>query len=304
METDLKDRLVLILHEENVKVNEPMKNHTTFKIGGPADFFITPSDEEQLKKSIKCIKETGLSYYVIGNGSNLLVSDEGYRGVIIQLYDRFNNMEFQEKTCTVQSGCLLSRLGMQAAKNGLSGLEFATGIPGTIGGAVVMNAGAYGGEIKDCIVSARLMDRDGNIKNYSRDELALGYRKSIASEKNLIVLSAVFELESMDKQKIMDRINQLAAARRMKQPLEYPSAGSTFKRPDGYFAGKLIEEAGLKGYSIGGACVSDKHSGFIINNGNATAGDVMELVAHVKQKVYEKSGVMLELEVKKLGNFI
>lgn len=304
METDLKARLVSILQEENVKLNEPMKNHTTFKIGGPADFFITPSDEEQLKKSIECIKNTGLPYYVIGNGSNLLVSDEGYRGVIIQLYDKFNSMEFDGKICTVQSGCLLSRLGMQAAKNGFAGLEFATGIPGTIGGAVVMNAGAYGGEIKDCIVSARLMDMYGNIKEYSKDELSLGYRKSIASERNLIVLSAVFELRSSDTRKIMERINELAAARRMKQPLEYPSAGSTFKRPEGNFAGRLIEDAGLKGYSIGGASVSSKHSGFVINNGNATADDVMSLVEHIKNKVYEKSGVILELEVKKLGNFI
>lgn len=303
MKQDLFDSLAAILGRENVRTAEPMQRHTTFKIGGQAEYFLTPSSEEQLRRCIACLLDRQVPYYIIGNGSNLLVGDKGVRGAIIQLYDKFNAIRFEGSCCHVQAGCLLSRLGMQAAQRGLSGLEFATGIPGTVGGAVVMNAGAYGGEIKNCIVSARLMNMEGEVRTYNREELALGYRTSVASEGSLIVLGAEFELQQSDREEILARINELAVARRKKQPLEYPSAGSTFKRPEGYFAGKLIEDAGLKGFAIGGAQVSMKHSGFVINTGNATAMDVVSLIEHIQRTVEEKLGVRLELEVRKIGIF-
>jgi UDP-N-acetylmuramate dehydrogenase len=303
MKQDLTDRLVSILGSENVRTNEPMKKHTTFKIGGPAEIFITPDEEEKLKRAIACIKKAGMPYYIMGNGSNLLVSDDGYPGVIVQLCEKYNQIIFAENVCTVQAGCLLSKLGMQAAARGLSGLEFATGIPGTVGGAVVMNAGAYGGEISQSIRFARLMDEQGNVLELDRDELKLGYRTSIAMERRLIVLSAQFTLDKSEPELVRKKIKELSEARRSKQPLEYPSAGSTFKRPQGYFAGQLIEQAGLKGYAVGDAQVSEKHSGFVINTGNATAKDVMALVMHIQKTVKDISGVTLEMEIRKLGNF-
>ena len=299
----LTDSLISVMGSENVRCNEPMNRHTTFRIGGPADWFVTPTDEKMLISAIEAIKAAQTDYCVIGNGSNLLVSDKGYRGVIIQLGEKYSTIAFEGEFCSVKSGCLLSKLGMQAAARGLGGFEFATGIPGTVGGAVVMNAGAYGGEIKDCIVSARVMDADGKVSEFTKNELMLGYRTSAVMKNNLIVLEARFRFEKSVDYDIMEKIKELAVARRTKQPLEYPSAGSTFKRPEGYFAGKLIQDAGLKGYSVGGAQVSEKHSGFVINTGNATAADVLTLVQDVQKKVYEQSGVMLEMEIRKIGEF-
>lgn len=305
MKQDLMDKLVAILGEENVKQNEPMKKHTTFRVGGAADYFVTPCNVEQIRDTIECVRMEGVPFCIIGNGSNLLVSDEGYPGVVIQLFEKYNQIRIDEKTgkCVVQSGALLSKVGMQLAACGLTGFEFATGIPGTVGGAVVMNAGAYGGEIKDCICSGKFLNQAGNVIELSKQEMELDYRSSIAMKKGLVVLEAEFEFRPAEKEEVLARIQELAEARRQKQPLEFPSAGSTFKRPEGYFAGKLIQDAGMKGYSVGGAQVSEKHSGFVINTGNATAHDIMELVQHVKKGVFEKFGVTLELEVHTLGNF-
>lgn len=301
--TELTD----ILGSENVKAQEPMNRHTTFRIGGKADFFVTPQNVSQIKDVLDLLSSRKIDFFILGNGSNLLVSDEGYNGVVIQLLDKFSDFEFDEHNddnvvyVKAQAGAMLARLGYAFADKGLTGFEFATGIPGTIGGAVMMNAGAYGGEIKDIIVNATVMDRSGNIFTLSKDELKLGYRSSIITEKNLIVLEAVFELKYGEKEKIMEYIKELAAKRKEKQPLEFPSAGSTFKRPEGYFAGKLISDAGLKGLRVGGAEVSEKHAGFVINKKDATAKDVIELTDAVKKAVYEKYGVTLELEIRKLG---
>lgn len=313
LDSNILSELTDILGEDNVKINEPMKNHTTFRIGGNADCFVTPHNIEQIKSVVLLLKNNNINYYIVGNGSNLLVSDNGYRGVIIQLYNKFGGYEFLHDNCMsaadkpgrvyvkVQSGIMLSRLGKILADNSLTGFEFATGIPGTIGGAVMMNAGAYGGEIKDIIISADVMDKDGNIFTLSCDELELGYRTSIIAKKNYIVLGAVLMLEAGNKDEVNAKIKELAQKRREKQPLEYPSAGSTFKRPQGYFAGKLISDAGLKGFSVGDAQVSEKHAGFVINKGNATAEEVIELTDEVSRKIYELNGVILELEVRKLG---
>lgn len=303
MNQNIFDRLVQIAGKDNVLVNESMKKHTTFRIGGAADFFVTPCSVTQVGQLIRECRKMEIPYYVMGNGSNLLVSDNGYRGVIIQIYDKLNDIEWREDGAVVMAGCLLSRFGNEAAKRGLSGFEFATGIPGTMGGAVAMNAGAYGGEIADCIVRAQMMDLDGNIRWYEKDELELGYRMSAAVKHSLIVLEAQIQLTGGNPEEIKKRLEQLSDARKSKQPLEYPSAGSTFKRPEGYFAGKLIQEAGFKGFSHGGAMVSDKHSGFVINVKDATAEDVMAVIHAVSDGVYEKFGVRLEMEVKRLGDF-
>lgn len=305
MKRDLIKSLETIVGKENMIINEPMTKHTTFKIGGCADFFITPETVQQIREIVTYCRQMNINYFVIGNGSNLLVSDDGFRGVIIQLYDKFNHVELIDKglKCVVkaQAGAMLGRLGNELMKSGIAGFEFATGIPGTVGGAVMMNAGAYGGEMKDIIVNATLMDTDGNVITLNRTQLDLGYRTSIVSKKDYIVLAAEFELEKGNQEEIKYKINQLAAKRKEKQPLELPSAGSTFKRPEGYFAGKLISDANLMGYTVGGAQVSKKHAGFVVNIGNATAQDVIKLTDDVRSKVKEQFGVELELEVKKLG---
>ncbi len=290
-----------------VRVQEPMSSHTTFRIGGPADFFIETGDAQVLAKLVKLCRNEDMPFFILGNGSNLLVSDEGYRGVMISLKG-FDDIVFQEQktedgrtVMTAGSGALLSRIAGRVADEGLTGFEFAGGIPGTLGGAVTMNAGAYGGEIKDVILSAEVMDMDGRIKKLTGDELDLSYRHSVIQEKNLIVLSASFAFEQGDVQQIKEKMRQLNAQRREKQPLEYGSAGSTFKRPEGYFAGKLIQDAGLKGYRCGDVMVSEKHSGFVVNVGNGTCRDAMRVIEYVQQKVYEQFGVELEPEVRLLG---
>ena len=305
MKKDILSDLVNIVGDENVLENEPMSKHTSFKIGGDADFFTTPTTLEEIKEVITYCLQSDIPYFVMGNGSNLLVSDDGYRGVIIQLYDKFNHIEYavngQKVIVKAQAGVMLGRLGNELMNRSITGFEFATGIPGTVGGAIMMNAGAYGGEIKDVIVSACLMDSCGNVCKLNNSQLELGYRTSIVSKKGYIVLEAEFELELGNQEEIKNKLNNFTVRRREKQPLEFPSAGSTFKRPFGHYAGKLISDANLMGYTVGGAQVSEKHAGFVINTGNATAADIIKLTNDVKNKVKEQFGVELELEVKKLG---
>ena len=292
-----------LLGEEKVKVDEPMKRHTTFRIGGPADYFLLPSSEEELSGILKICKNEELPYFILGNGSNLLVSDEGYRGVIIQLYRNYGDITVKGNEIHATAGALLSQIAAAAKNASLTGFEFAGGIPGTLGGAVVMNAGAYGGELKDVLKEAVVMDREGNIFTVPVEKLAMGYRTSLVKTAGYLVLEAVISLKKGSQEEIRDTMKDLADRRISKQPLEYPSAGSTFKRPEGYFAGKLIMDAGLRGYQVGGAQVSEKHCGFVINKGNATAADVCRLMADVQAKVQEQFGVTLEPEVKFLGDF-
>ncbi len=303
MSQNILNELEQIVNEENILVNEPMNKHTTFRIGGPADYLVMPTTIEQIAEVIRLCRQQGIPYFVMGNGSNLLVSDAGFRGVIVQIYDRYRHVVWNGTRAVVEAGCLLSKFGSEAALRGLTGFEFATGIPGTMGGAVAMNAGAYGGEMKDCLVGVTMMDMDGLTRLYPADELELGYRTSAAAKQNLIVLRAHIQLKEGNPDEIKKRLAELREARKEKQPLEYPSAGSTFKRPEGYYAGKLIEDAGFKGYKCGGAMISKKHSGFLINYNSATAEDVLNLVQIVQKGVFEQFGVELELEVKKLGDF-
>jgi len=292
-----------VLGKENVFKNEPMQKHTTFKVGGFADWFLTPQNTEQLKEVIALIKKANLPYFVLGNGSNLLVGDKGIRGVVICLTQKMQRIEIFGDECYAESGVLLSKAANAVQRAGLSGLEFASGIPGSIGGAVYMNAGAYEHELKEVIKSVEYMDMSGNIFTVSNKECNFGYRKSLFSEKDYIIIGCTFLLKQDNPDEIRSRMDDYTKRRTSKQPLEKPSAGSTFKRPTGYFAGSLIEQAGLKGFSIGGAQVSEKHAGFIINKGNATAKDVLDLVEHVKKTVFEKFQVMLEMEVKMIGEF-
>lgn len=289
-----------IYSENQIEFNANMSEHIYFKVGGPADVLLVPNTKEQLVKTIKVCKENNIPYYVIGNGSNLLVKDGGMRGVVIKLTE-INKISSSNGKITAETGALLKDVSKEALDNNLTGLEFACGIPGSIGGAVFMNAGAYNGEIKDVIESAEVLTQDGEIVTYNKEELNLGYRTSRVMKENAIVLEAVFALENGDHEKIKARVDDLTEKRESKQPLEYPSAGSTFKRPEGYFAGKLIQDAGLKGYSIGGAAVSEKHSGFVINKGNATAKDVLDLIAHIQKEVKKQFGVDLYPEVRIIG---
>lgn len=281
-------------------IDEPMCNHTSFKIGGPADIFISPRTEEELLSSLAFLKENEIPYEVIGNGSNLLVSDAGIRGCVISLGKNFSSLSCIDDAIYSSSGTLLSRIASTAYENSLTGFEFASGIPGSLGGAIVMNAGAYGGEMKDVVVTTKYIDTDGSIKKCTRTEHEFLYRKSRFGNGE-IILSSSLKLKKGNKNEIKETMNDLAKRRKEKQPLEYPSAGSTFKRPEGYFAAKLIDDVGLRGYTIGGAMVSDKHCGFVINKANATFDDVTRLISHIQSVVYEKFGVSLEPEVKIIG---
>ena len=303
MKENRKQRFIEILNENQILEAEPMSRHTTFRIGGPAELFLVPKSTEEIAGIFKICREEGLPWFVLGNGSNLLVSDKGYQGVVIQLYKGFGEVKVQGCQITAQAGALLSQIAAAAREESLTGFEFAGGIPGTLGGAVVMNAGAYGGEMKDVIKEVTVLTREGEIRTLQAEELAMGYRTSTIKEAGYIVLSAVLSLEKGDKEQIKARMQELAGMRSSKQPLQYPSAGSTFKRPEGYFAGKLIMDSGLRGYQVGGAQVSEKHCGFVINTGNATARDVRNLMADVQRIVEEKYGVKLEPEVKFLGDF-
>ena len=303
MNVNIKQHFQEILGNDRVLEAEPMGKHTTFRIGGPADLFVAPENTDEIKKLIAICKEEEVPYFILGNGSNLLVSDKGYRGVIIQLYRSFGQITLKENEIHAQAGALLSGIAAMAREASLTGFEFAGGIPGTLGGAVVMNAGAYGGEMKDVLKEVTVLTPEGEVVTLQARELQMGYRTSIIKESDYIVLEAVISLKKGDQDEIKSRMQELASMRSSKQPLSYPSAGSTFKRPEGYFAGKLIMDSGLRGYQVGGAQVSEKHCGFVINTGNATAKDVTTLMADVQRIVMEKFGVKLEPEVKFLGEF-
>lgn len=292
-----------LLGKEKVRISEPMNRHTTFRIGGPADYFLLPSTAEEVKKILEICKEKELPYFILGNGSNLLVSDEGYCGVIIQLYRNYGGITVEGTDIRAGAGALLSQIASAAKNASLTGFEFAGGIPGTLGGAVVMNAGAYGGEMKDVLKEVTVMTEQGEIMTIPAEKLEMGYRTSLVKKAGYLVLEAVISLKAGDVEEIKAIMKDLTEKRVSKQPLEYPSAGSTFKRPEGYFAGKLIMDARLRGYQVGGAQVSEKHCGFVINKGNATAADVCGLMKDVQEKVQEQFGVTLEPEVKFLGEF-
>lgn len=281
--------------------NELMKEHTSFRIGGPADLFLLPSKLEHIKTAIDICEKCKLPFYIIGKGSNLLVRDEGFRGLIIKISDNFGSFIINENKIWTQAGALLSEVSKKAVENGLTGLEFAVGIPGTIGGAIMMNAGAYNGEIGIYVDSALVMDVSGNIRSLSRNELAFKYRTSILKEEKLILLEANFELEFGDISTSKDILEKYTNLRQLKQPLDLPSAGSVFQRPPGYYAGQLIEEAGFKGFRVGDAQVSEKHCGFIVNLGNAKASDVLTLVEIIRDGVNKNSGVNLVHEIVIIG---
>ena len=284
----------------DIKIDEKLSEYVNFKVGGPADILLIPNSKEQVIKSIKICKENNIPFYLIGNGSNILVRDGGFRGVVLSLKN-VKNIYVDGEKIEAECGVMLKEVSDKAIENSLTGFEFACGIPGNIGGAVFMNAGAYDGEISKVIESAEVIDENCNIIRLSREELDFGYRSSLVMKKGYTVLSAVFKLEKGQVKTIKELIEDLTNKRESKQPLEYPSAGSTFKRPTGYFAGKLIQDAGLKGYSIGGAAVSEKHSGFVINKGNATAKDITDLIKHIQDEVKKQFGVDLHPEVRIIG---
>ena len=303
MNEKIKQRFQTVLEKEQVLEAESMSRHTTFRIGGPADLFVVPKSVDEIAEVLKICREEKAPYFILGNGSNLLVSDKGYRGVVVQLYRGFGKITVSGEKIHAQAGALLSGIAAAERDASLTGFEFAGGIPGTLGGAVVMNAGAYGGEMKDVLKEVTVLTPEGEILTLQADELHMGYRTSVVKEAGYIVLEAVLSLAKGDPEAIRSRMQELAGMRSSKQPLSYPSAGSTFKRPEGYFAGKLIMDSGLRGYQVGGAQVSEKHCGFVINAGNATAEDVCRLMADVQRIVREKFGVTLEPEVKFLGEF-
>lgn len=302
MEDGILLELNKILRPDQIKIKERMDMHTTLHIGGEADYFTAPESPEEIKAVICLCRQKNLPYYIMGNGSNLLVSDLGYRGLIIKIAGNYAGVTFgSDGTVTAQSGILLGKLANDIARHSLTGFEFASGIPGTLGGAITMNAGAYGGEIKQCLVMAKVMDEEGEIFELSNEQLGLGYRSSILQKKRYIVLEAVLKFAGGDMEQIFDLMKELNRQRAKKQPLDSYSAGSTFKRPPGYFAGKLIADSGLKGYQVGDAAVSVKHCGFIINKGHASAKDFISVMQDVIKTVEEKYGVTLEPEVKYLG---
>lgn len=309
MEAFYEELCKILTNEGSVLREEPMKNHTTFRVGGPAEYYVTVMTTEELQAVVKLCNRCMVPWVVLGNGSNVLVSDTGIRGVVLRLSGEFAKCEIKEDyfngnaEAVAGAGMLLSAFAMRLAKKGFTGFEFAAGIPGTVGGAVMMNAGAYGGEIKDCITRAEIVTADGERRILSVDELQLSYRHSILTEERGIVTKAWFSFPIGSKLYILSNIEMLNRKRKEKQPLEYPSAGSTFKRPEGNFAGKLIMEAGLSGKQIGGAAVSEKHCGFVINKGEATAADIYALMQYVIEKVEETSGIRLEPEVRLLGQF-
>ncbi len=288
---------------EDIFPEEPMCRHTTFRVGGAAQCLVRISSVEQLKKIIPYLQQVEVPFFILGNGSNLLVGDKGFCGVILQICDRMNEITVEDDRIRVQAGALLSQVARAAMEHGLTGLEFASGIPGTIGGGVVMNAGAYGGEMKQIVECVTVLDGQGEVLELLSEDMEFGYRTSVIKNRPFIVLEVCLKLCKGDKKEIVNKMEELAWRRREKQPLEFASAGSTFKRPEGYFAGKLIMDAGLRGYSIGGARVSEKHCGFVVNTGRATAADVAEVIQEVQDRVKDKFGVTLEPEVIFLGDF-
>lgn len=297
---DFSEKLTTILDKNDIEIDTLMKNHTSFKVGGPVDILVNPEEFQQVIDVIKLCKEDNVPYFIIGNGTNLLVKDGGIRGVVIKLC-KLDEIRLEDERIIAKSGATLKDVSDFALKNSFTGFEFACGIPGSIGGAVAMNAGAYNGEISHVIESAKIIDIDGNIKILSKDQLELGYRISSVLKNGYTVLEVTFKLKKGEYEKIKARMEDLNKRRNEKQPLEHPSAGSTFKRPEGYFAAKLIEDSGLKGMRIGDAEVSEKHSGFIINKGNADAKDILDLIKFVQDKVKEKFDVDLYTEVRIIG---
>lgn len=302
MYTNFYNKLKTIIPEETILLDEPMSKHTTFRIGGNADMFVSP-EVKDVPQIIALAKEYQVPVTIIGNGSNLLVGDKGIRGLVLSFGKAAEYVKVEGNHITAGAGALLSKIAAEALKNSLAGFEFAAGIPGTLGGALVMNAGAYGGEIKDVLVSAKVLTVDGEVVELSAEELELSYRHSCIPEKEYIVLEATIALQAGEEASIREMMADFRNRRVEKQPLEYPSAGSTFKRPEGYFAGKLIQDADLRGYTVGGAQVSEKHCGFVVNKGGATAADVCKLIEDVKEKVYEQFQVEMEPEVKMIGEF-
>lgn len=290
-----------ILREDQILLDVPMNEHTSMRVGGKAKMMVLPSSTCQIEKVLGYLCSHNIPCFVMGNGTNLIVHDLGYNGVIIKLTDNFSSISVDKNIITAKSGASIASVANFACQNSLSGLEFAAGIPGTVGGAVVMNAGAYDGEMKDVVIKTKCMNKNADEVELCSEELQFGYRTSRMQKENLLVLEVKMRLSEGNRDKIKDKMKELNNRRREKQPLNYPSAGSIFKRPPGYYAGKLIEEAGLRGYRIGGAQVSEKHCGFIINTGTASAADVIELIEFVKKRVFENSGVMLQQEVKILG---
>ena len=292
-----------IIPKENIIIKAPMSKYTTFRTGGEANALLQVQTEEQLRALLQFLNRIEMEYFILGNGSNLLISDDGYDGIIIQVGPKMSDVRVEGTHIYAQAGALLSQVAKEAYNKGLTGLEFASGIPGSIGGAVVMNAGAYGGEMKNIVTKVRVMSMDGEILELDNATMEFGYRTSVIRHNHFVVVEVELELQEGNKETINETMIELAKKRREKQPLEYPSAGSTFKRPDGYFAGKLLTDTGLKGYRIGDACVSEKHSGFIVNMGNATSMEIWNLIHDVQEKVYDKFGIMLEMEVICIGKF-
>ncbi len=292
------EKLQQIIASDKIKTNVSMASLTTFRTGGTADIVLYPANTDDLKNILKLFYETRTPYYVMGNGSNLLVSDSGVRNPVIHIGKEFSSIDVFEDCITVRAGALLSSVARVACENSLTGFEFAAGIPGTLGGALIMNAGAYGGEMKDVVEAVSFLGNDAEEYVISGEEMEFGYRRSALSDTDCIITGATLKLKKGEKDEIIAKMSELASKRREKQPLEFPSAGSTFKRPEGYFAGALIESSGLKGKTIGGAQVSEKHAGFIVNKGGATTTDVLNLIELVKESVYKNHGVMLETEVK------
>ncbi len=303
MSISIYDYIEKIVPQENILFDEPMSRHTTFRVGGPAKCLIKVNDKDQMKKLIPYLHKTGQKFFILGNGSNLLVGDKGYSGILVKLGDGMEDVTVEGERMKISAGTLLSKAASIARENELTGMEFSSGIPGTVGGAIVMNAGAYGGEMKQIVESVEVMDKEGGILVLDNDTMEFGYRTSVIKSRPFIVLETVLRLQKGKREEISGKMEELSRLRREKQPLEFASAGSTFKRPEGYFAGKLIMDAGLRGFSIGGARVSEKHCGFIVNSGNATAADIREVIEEVQQCVKAKFGVSLEREVIYLGDF-
>ncbi|WWR15675.1 UDP-N-acetylmuramate dehydrogenase [Lachnospiraceae bacterium JLR.KK008] len=299
----LKDYMASILPAENIKLQEPMNRHTSFRTGGEAAALVQVNDEEQLRKLLFYLRETENDYFILGNGTNLLVSDQGYDGVIIQIGTGMSRIDVEGNRVRVEAGALLAQTAKRAMEEGLTGMEFASGIPGSVGGGIVMNAGAYDGEMKQIVESVTVLNERGEEMELDCDTMEFGYRTSVIRNRPFVVTKAVLRLTEGEKESIRAKMEDFAARRKAKQPLEYPSGGSTFKRPEGYYAGKLIMDSGLRGYRVGGAQVSEKHCGFLINTGTATSEDIIELMSEVQERVRAKFGVVLEPEIVTLGNF-
>ena len=286
------------MDESLLQKDESLAKYTSFRVGGPCDCMVTPRTPEELAMALKACRENGIPYFILGNGTNVIALDEGYRGAVIHIGKAFSDISCEGNVITARAGALLAAVSKRACDQDLTGLEFAGGIPGSVGGGIVMNAGAYGGELKQVVTRVTAMDPEGKIRTYSGEECGFGYRKSIFQQNGQIVLEAVFELQPGDPEEIRAVMEDLMHRRNTKQPLNYPSAGSTFKRPEGYFAGKLIEDSGLKGVSVGGAAVSELHAGFVINKGDATAADILALMELIRNTVYDNYHVMLQPEVR------